>query len=158
MFNDWTDKLINIAFAIWIFAAAIGIFLILGALVFGHFRAHAHEHTAGESSEQARVVEFYRTWRRLPYRTIYCCYSEGAQQDCFPVLEQRRNAQGEIEVMPDVTGAHTMAQASYGNKWYVVPVSVQENESEAGRESPDGRSHVCVNGTYVVCYVAGYGG
>ena len=123
----------------------------------------AHEHAPGESTEQARIVGFYKTWKRpkgefaITHRQSYCCYGDGARQDCFPVLKERVNEKGIREVMPDVTGAHPQAQTEYGNKWYPLNYGIEENKQPDPRESPDGRSHVCVSGMSAICYVPGYG-
>lgn len=126
--------------------------------------ALAHEHQPGETTEQQRIVEFYRTWKRpkgefsIVHRQPSCCYGDGAEQDCFPVLKERINEKGEREVMPDVSGAHTQAQMEYGGKWYPLIYGIEENKQPDPRESPDGRSHVCVTGAAAVCYVPGFGG
>lgn len=124
---------------------------------------YAHEHQPGETSEQARVVEFYKTWHRpkgefsITHRSPMCCYGDGRQQDCFPVLARRINEKGEEELTPDVTGAATEAQAEYGGKWYPNVFHVTEDEQIDPRDSPDGRSHMCVSGQAVICYVRGWG-
>lgn len=124
---------------------------------------NAHEHMAGESPEQARVVQFYKTWKRpkgdysIVHRVGSCCYGDGASQDCFPVLARRVNAQGQEELTPDVTGAATEAQAQYGGRWFPNNKHVTEDEQPDPRESPDGRSHMCVAGEMIVCYVRGWG-
>jgi len=146
---------------LFIAIAALVIVAMIYALV---ATAHAHEHAAGESTEQARIVDFYKTWKRpkgefaVTHRAGYCCYGDGARQDCFPVLQERVNARGIREVMPDVTGAHPQAQIEYGNKWYPLVYGIEENKQPDPRESPDGRSHVCVSGEAAICYVPGYGG
>ena len=124
----------------------------------------AHEHKAGESTEAARIVEFYSTWKRpkgdfsVIHRQPTCCYGSGSQQDCFPVLAVRKNEQGITEVMPDVTDAATEAQARYGSRWYPLNHNIEEDKQPDARESPDGRSHVCVAPSGdAICYVAGYG-
>lgn len=148
----------NDRWLLWVVIGAIALTLILW---FRH--AQAHEHMHGESVEQARVIEFYRTWYRpkgdfsVVHRQSSCCYSQGANQDCFPVLAERTRPDGVREVMPDVTGASTQAQANYGGKWYALTHHINENEQPDPRESPDGRSHVCVAGEAAVCYVPGTG-
>jgi hypothetical protein len=139
----------------------IGLMLVMILLLV--YPVQAHEHKAGETTEQARVVEFYRTWKRprgnfsIPHRQALCCYGGGDMQDCFPVEATRRNERGELEVMPDVSGASTYVQAQYGAKWYIANTGVDEDQQPDPRESPDGRSHVCIVGYSVVCYVPGYG-
>lgn len=127
-----------------------------------------HEHAAGESTEQARIVDFYRTWHRpkgeysIKHREPMCCYGFGDKQDCFPVLARKIvvDSQGSHEeLMPDVTGASTAAQVEYGDKWYSNAYKVDESMQTdgTGRDSPDGRSHMCIQGQTVVCYVPGWG-
>ncbi len=124
----------------------------------------AHEHKPGESTEAARVVEFYSSWKRpkgdfsINHRMPTCCYGSGSQQDCFPVLATRINEKGVREVMPDVSGAATEAQVKYGDKWYPLNHSIEEDKQPDPRESPDGQSHVCVAPSGdAICYVPGWG-
>jgi hypothetical protein len=139
--------------------------MVVGLVVLLHMArpARAHEHEAGESAERARVIEFYRSWLRpkgnfsVEHRVNSCCFGSGSQQDCFPVEATRKNAKGELEVMPDVSEAATEAQANYGAKWYTLDTGVEEDKQPDPRESPDGRSHVCIVGNYIVCYVPGQG-
>jgi hypothetical protein len=119
--------------------------------------AFAHEHKANETPEQARVIEFLRSWKRPmgPYsgvspRTMSCCYINGLQQDCFAV-KQVRIVDGAYEVFPDVEGHLEYA------RWYHVPPSIDEANQADPRESPDGRSYVCIAGQSVICFVAGTG-
>lgn len=123
----------------------------------------AHVHAAGETSEQARVIEFYRTWHRpkgdysIKHREPLCCWAEGDNQDCYPVLARRTNEKGQEELTPDVSGASTAAQAEYGSKWWPNVYHITEDEQPDPRESPDGRSHMCITGQAIVCYVRGSG-
>lgn len=139
------------------------IMLILVLFMATIYKAKAHEHMAGESTEQARVIEFYKTWHRpkgdfsMTHRVGLCCYAGGDSQDCFPVLAQRTNEKGIIEVTPDVSGATTMVQARYGGKWWPLIHNIEEDKQPDPRESPDGRSHMCVTDSVVLCYVAGAG-
>ena len=116
----------------------------------------AHEHMPGETKEQARVIEWLKTWKRPkgPYNIVHrqssCCFISGMQQDCFAVKETRRFG-SVIEVFPDVEGNFGYAQ------WYTVPPSVSEFEQPDPRESPDGRSYVCIAGNNVICYQPGGG-
>jgi hypothetical protein len=126
--------------------------------------ARAHEHQPGETDEQARIVQFYKTWLRpkgdfsIPHRQNSCCFAAGDSQDCFPVLADRDVGHGH-EIMLDVEGASTLAQSHYGGRWFPVKDHIEENIQPDPRESPDGRSHACVTqGGVVVCYVPGYGG
>jgi hypothetical protein len=127
--------------------------------------AYAHEHMQGENPEQARVIEFYRTWQRpkgvfsVEHRERSCCYAAGDYQDCFPVLAIRKSRKdGVWEVYPDLAGTSTKAQITYNN-WYRLDTKVDEDLQPDPRESPDGRSHVCISegAQVVVCYVPGSG-
>jgi len=155
--NDWTDRLINVAMAALMFAVAGGIILVFCSLVF------AHEHQPGETAEQQRIVDFYASWHRpkgdyqIEHRRPLCCYGTGARQDCFPVLARRVSTDGKEELMPDVSGLPTTVQAEYGYKWYPNNYHVTEDQQIDPRESPDGRSHMCILGNTVVCYVRGWG-
>lgn len=150
--------------ALTIVAALLVVVLTCVCVLISAIPLRAHEHMPGENTEQARIIEFYKTWKRpkgefsVIHRQSSCCYGDGAQQDCFPVLQERINEKGQREVMPDVTGAHTQAQAEYGGKWYPLIYNIEENKQIDPRESPDGRSHVCVTGEAAVCYVPGFGG
>lgn len=138
--------------------------LIIGMLAFIVFclmarHAPAHEHQAGETSEQARIVQFYKTWLRpkgdfsIQHRVSSCCWAEGAMQDCFPVKETKRDTDGTLLIKLDVDQAH----AGYGLDWYKVDHNIEEHKQPDPRESPDGRSHACVSGNVVICYVQGVG-
>jgi len=124
--------------------------------------AIAHDHKPGETSEQKRVVDFLSSWRRpkgsfsITHRQQVCCYSTGANQDCFPVKAVRRADDGVIEVLPDTDGTSTTAQANY-TRWYRLDTGVEEDKQPDPRNSPDGRSYVCLAGNVVICYVAGAG-
>ncbi len=124
---------------------------------------YAHEHQPGESDEQARVIAFYQTWHRpkgdysIVHRMPLCCYARGERQDCFPVLARRFDEKGHEELTPDVTGLPAAVQLEYGGKWYSNAYHVTEDEQPDPRESPDGRSHMCITGQSIVCYVRGSG-
>lgn len=146
---------------LWIIIAVLLLVFLLWALNL----ADAHEHQAGETSEQARVINFYKSWTRpkgdfsIPHRTASCCYAMGANQDCFPVLATRRAPDGVLEVTPDVSEAPTDAQITFGGVWVRLDHHIDEDQQLDPRESPDGRSHVCITPAshIAVCYVAGYG-
>ena len=120
--------------------------------------AFAHDHKADETSEQARVIDWLRTWKRpgggvysgVGHRTMSCCYINGLHQDCFAV-KQTRVVDGAYEVFPDVEGHLEYAQ------WYRVPHNIEEANQPDPRESPDSRSYVCIAGQSVICFVAGAG-
>lgn len=146
-------------------ARSLLVFFIVLAAVFllrGCNHARAHEHQKGELPEQARVIEFYRTWHRpkgsysIKHREPLCCFAEGKNQDCFPVLGFRKDDSGVIEVKPNTDGASTDTQLEFGD-WYKLNTGVEEDKQIDPRESPDGRSHVCIVGQAIVCYVAGSG-
>jgi hypothetical protein len=145
-------RFLSALYLLFVLAAVVGFVVLL------HMArpARAHEHQAGESAEQARVVEFYRSWRRpkgefsIQHRTPMCCYAEGANQDCFPVAEMRKGADGVPEIRLDT-------QTAYGSRWYPLNTGVEEDKQPDPRESPDGRSHACIVGQAVVCYVPGQG-
>jgi len=145
--RDWIDELVFIVFSALI---------LLMALV---YFAHAHEHMPGESDAQKRVVDFYKNWHRpkgtfgVTHRLGYCCYGDGARQDCFPVAEIRRGADGGLEAMPDVTGTHSQAQNEYGYKWYKLNTKVDEALQPDPLTSPDARAHMCIANGQVICYV-----
>lgn len=118
--------------------------------------AHAHEHQPGETAEEKRTVDWLRTWHRpkgvfsIEHRVQGCCYAEGVLQDCFVVKETRvRN--GVREVLPDSEGK------TPPDVWYRVDTKVDEDLQPDPRESPDGRSYVCISGGQVICYVGGGG-
>ncbi len=54
-------------------------------------------------------------------------------------------------VFPDVEG-----HAEY-SRWYTVPHGISEAEQTDARDSPDGRSYVCIAGAQVICFVPGAG-
>lgn len=156
----------KIAFTLTVAFVLIVMIVVVHRMAFHHHfvrPANAHEH--GETADD-RVADFYKTWKRpkgmwpaMAHRVSSCCYSAGVNQDCFPVLKQRRNAKGELEVQADVTGAHTEAMARYGSRWFTVNTQVEEHLQPDPRTSPDGRSHVCIaGGETVVCYVEAWGG
>lgn len=112
--------------------------------------ATSHEHSANENAEQARTIEWLRNWKRPGNRWSSCCYISGLQQDCFAV-KQTRIVDGAFEVFPDVEGHFEYA------RWYRVPHNIEEANQPDPRESPDGRSYVCILGQQVICFVAGAG-
>lgn len=119
--------------------------------------AYPHEHMPGETAEQKQVVDFLQQWRRpkgkfvgIEHRFLGCCYSAGPTQDCFAVKEER-TVNGVKEVLPDFEG-HTQY-----DKWYKVNTGVNEDLQPDPKESPDGRSYVCIQGDQVVCFVEGAG-
>lgn len=143
-----------------------GLFIVLGIMAVAYLLAtccaRAHEHQAGESTQQAAVVEFYRTWHRpkgefsVVHRQASCCWSDGPNQDCFPV-GGRKVIDGVEWLTPDVSEASTQAQLAFGGRWWPNKYHTAEDEQVDPRESPDGRSHMCVTGDAIICYVRGWG-
>jgi hypothetical protein len=119
--------------------------------------AYAHEHQAGETAEQAQTTEWLRRWRRptgefagVPHRHDPCCYVDGKDQDCF-LVKERRIVDGVLEVFPESEG-HPLY-----DRWYPVNTGVTEEDQKDPRDSPDGRSYVCISGQLVICFVNGSG-
>lgn len=130
--------------------------LLLLAACFSIGMAFAHEHTPGETAAQKRKVDFLQQWRRpkgifaVEHRFLGCCYSTGENQDCFAV-KQTRMVDGVREVFPDSEGHKEF------DRWFKLDTGVNEDEQPDPKESPDGRSYVCIQGNQVVCYVGGIG-
>ena len=117
----------------------------------------AHEHQAGETTEQEQTIEWLRKWKRpagdfqgIEHRMKSCCYVSGDKQDCFPV-EAVRVVSGVTEVKPYAPG-----KGEY-DTWYPLNHGIEEHLQKDDRESPDGRSFVCIQGQVAVCFVAGSG-
>jgi len=97
------------------------------------------------------VDQFYSSWK-LPYavppnndrRTASCCN----KVDCEPRDVRFRNGQWEV---------HWLEPQLRVDKWLVIPAYVLEDTQPDPRESPDGRSHVCINKNQstVLCAVLG---
>jgi hypothetical protein len=143
---------------LWFLKRAGLVFYILSAGSCGTLvPSMAHEHVAGESTEEARTIEWLRKWKRpsgdfagIVHREKSCCYVTGLQQDCFPV-DAVRVVDGVTEVKPYAPG-----KGQY-NTWYPLNHGIEEHLQKDDRESPDGRSYVCIQGQLAVCYVAGSG-
>ncbi len=88
---------------------------------------------------------FYSTWR-MPNgdkpRVASCCN----EHDCYPATIKRE-------------GGTWFAQSRDGQRWIAIPDSKLEHLQGDPRESPDGRSHVCIPITEsgVYCAVLGNG-
>jgi hypothetical protein len=128
-------------------------------LLLGHRHGWTHEIMPGDPPEVVRVKHFYQTWLRpkgdfagIQHRVYSCCYAEGALQDCFPVFAERRDAEGILEIQLDAPDT-----SYYHGIWYKVQHGIEEHNQPDPRESPDGRSHACVAGTMVICFVQGAG-
>jgi len=99
--------------------------------------------------------EFYNKWMRpqghyqgMQHRKSSCCNLS----DCFPVLETKM-VNGKYFVRPDQPYFNDKSQIP----WYPVPNEIIESNQPDPRETPDGRSHVCIIGGNVVCFVEGNG-
>ncbi len=94
-------------------------------------------------THEGDVGKFYQTWRMQPLRTTGCC----GNTDCRTAIETKKVGD-RFEVLvfdPDLAKP----------KWYVVPNGQWEDRQEDPRESPDGRTHVCINAGRVICAVRG---
>jgi len=118
--------------------------------------AAAHEAHEDMTPEEKRVMEFLSTWKRpagnfsnIKHRQEWCCYINGPKQDCFRVKQVRR-VDGVLEAFPDTS------DPTY-QKWYKLNTGVDEDLQKDPRESPDGRSYICIQGELPVCFVAGSG-
>lgn len=131
------------------FLAMMVLAMLIGLGIGLASRGNAHDASMAADPEQARVFQFYSTWMRpkglyagMIHRSQSCCRST----DCFPVAETRME-HGQYLVRPESSPT-----------FYRVPSSIVESEQSDPRESPDGRSHVCIIGGAVVCFVEGIGG
>lgn len=114
--------------------------------------ALAHDHDASTPPEQAKVYEFYSKWQRpkgnfsgITHRGSSCCN----RQDCFPVVEARID-RGTLWIRIQYPSGEVSVE-------YRVDPSIIESNQEDPRESPDVRSHACIIGGAVACYVEGGG-
>ena len=97
------------------------------------------------------VGQFYMSWNRpdlygLGQRNGSCC----GKADCRPVHAMRKVGAGghymsiEVEILNPGTRKF---------QWYPVPDRLWEDQQPDPRESPDERSHVCINNGQVICAV-----
>lgn len=136
--------------------AAAGLLFIGVLLGVSLTLARAHDAHDATSPEEARVYEFYSSWRRpkgnfegIEHRGPSCCN----KQDCGRVLETRRNKTTQrLEVR-----VCTEFEVCEPDRWYPVDPAVIEANQEDPRESPDGGAHACVIGGVVACYTGGGG-
>ncbi len=103
--------------------------------------ATSHDPVTAKTPEELRVFHFYATWYRPPERTFSCCN----MQDCH-VVQIRRQGQ-----------TFYFLDNIYQFGWREIPPGRLEQNTSDPRESPDGNSHVCFNGMYVLCAVLGSG-
>jgi hypothetical protein len=61
-----------------------------------------------------------------------------------------RRVDGVLEAFPDTS------EPTY-QKWYKLNTGVDEDLQKDPRESPDGRSYICIQSDLPVCFVAGSG-
>ncbi len=124
-------------------AMAVMLFAILFMPLVVSAQEH-HDHAAlGEAGQ------FYSTWNRpkghysgIGHRTQSCCN----RTDCRPV-DQVEIKNGQI-----------WARLENSYEWYKVDPSIIESNQGDPRDSPDGRSHGCVIGGVMACFVEGSGG
>lgn len=112
------------------------------------WRARAHDAHLALSVEDQKVYEFYSTWE-IPakgdrHRAASCC----DKVDCFPVSTIRLSA-GRYHV-------RVQTPSGESNEYVVDPAQIESNQKDP-RESPDGKSHACIQFGKVVCFVEGSG-
>jgi hypothetical protein len=100
---------------------------------------YAQEHRHPGVTYDGATAQFYETWMRPDMPNVSCCNL----QDCAPVRHVRQRPDGRWSAQREIDG-----------QWLDVP----PEKIEAGRDSPDGRSHLCSIGTTVLCFVVGVGG
>jgi len=92
--------------------------------------------------DQELHEKFYQHWFRPVPRTVSCC----SMQDCYPTEAK-------------LVGGTWFALRREDRQWIPVPESVLEHNQADPEESPDGRSHVCMqppgNSNMVFCFVLG---
>jgi hypothetical protein len=108
----------------------VGVLIAL-ALFATAARVSAHDHAA-----LGAAGAFYETWKMPDARHISCC----SMQDCAPALKATQDPMGNWH-----------AQRESDGRWFVIP----PEKVEMDRDSPDGRSHLCVMNDRVLCFVAG---
>lgn len=129
----------------WLGIAALVAVFLLAPKVF------AHDTSMARTSEERQVYEFYARWMRpkgrfegMTHRAASCCN----KTDCFPVEEIRKVAGTYFVRVRTPNGL---------SPEYKVDASIIEANQRDPRESPDGRSHACIIGGMVVCFVEGSG-
>lgn len=134
---------------------------------------HTQGNNAHPNDHQPIHERFYADWMRLDTGTS-CCN----KQDCFPTM-MRQAADGTWYALRQRAARELELQVLNGlnpvvppltdlTAWIVIPERFLEHNAErvdlgvksprTERDSPDGRSHACVNGDTVYCAVVGGGG
>ena len=132
-------------------AVCVGLLALLMLGTCGFMQVHAHDMATAENASEAQVFQFYSAWLRpkgifnIEHRKNSCCN----RSDCFPVVETKMDAQGRYVVRPEIHG--------FPGQWFTVNPSIIESRQGDPRDSPDGRSHVCIIGGVVACFVEGGG-
>lgn len=98
--------------------------------------AAAQEHQHPGVTYSGDVARFYETWTRPDSPRQSCCN----KVDCAPIRGVRKTLDGRVEAQRDIDGA-----------WLIIPPA----KMEQGRDSPDGRSHMCSMGFTVFCFIFG---
>lgn len=107
-----------------------GVAVLIGlALLATAARVSAHDH-----SKMGAAGDFYATWKMPDAPWVSCCN----MQDCAPALKATQDPSGQWH-----------AQRESDGKWFVIPAEKVEQE----RDSPDGRSHLCVLNDRVLCFL-----
>jgi hypothetical protein len=115
--------------------------MIRAALVIGMTTLVTPAVAQHRPQDMAMHERFYSTWMQPDHRDISCCHN----QDCKPAASKFQFG-------------HWWAKQEKDNEWVPIPDGKVEQE----RDSPDGRSHLCMRrnriGQYsVYCFVRGAG-
>lgn len=97
--------------------------------------AAQHRHPAKDAAIHER---FYSTWMMPDAPHVSCCNLE----DCAPALKAQQDPMGVWH-----------AQRESDGQWFAIP----QAKVEINHDSPDGRSHLCMRGDTVLCFIAGSG-
>lgn len=130
----------------------MSLLIVLCGLLVATLAARGHDEMLAQTNQEKQVFEFYRTWMRpdggygVNHRYQSCCN----KTDCFPVGEIRKERGIYIVRLRYPNGELSQE--------YSVRTEVIESGQVDPRESPDGRSHACVIGGMVVCFVEGSDG
>jgi hypothetical protein len=113
--------------------------------------ARAHDAHLALSVEDQKIYEFYAHWMRpkgnfagMAHRGASCCN----KTDCFPVVEIRLSG-GRYSI-------RVQTPRGISPEYRVDPAIIESNQTDP-RESPDGKSHACIIGGMVACFVEGSG-